>query len=165
MIKMFCNPCKYKKINRIKFYNTILEECDDCEFASISIIDYPNFIKNAIIFNNFLGINVFTIIDTLPFKDQTKYELLNKCFFIDLSKANKTNNICRICNEKLYEIKKDKNFSLYFCETCMTVFFNRKEFKKYIEKNIKFINKFYYFIIIKKRFLHLFKGGKNNVKK
>lgn len=162
---MFCNPCKYKKINHIKFYNTVIAECNNCEFASISILDYQNLINDAIISNNFLRINIFTIIDTLSLKDQKKYQFLNNYFAIDMLKSIKTKEICRICGENLYKIKKDKNFSLYFCETCMTVYFNKKEFKKYIEKCIKFINKFYYFIIIKERFLHLFKEGKNNVKK
>ena len=163
---MYCNLCKYEDITQIKLYDNIVDSCSKCDYCTISIGDYFNFIKMAIIKNGFLNINVFTIIDTLPIKEQQQYEMLMESFSINEDDFEKTTNKCRICSGQLFEIKKDNDFSLFFCENCLNVYFQKNEFKKYVEKRIKFILKFYYFIYIKERFLHLIrKEGKNNVKK
>ena len=163
---MYCNTCKYKNINNVRLYDYILSECEECGYCSISLNDYKNFINSAIIYNHFLNITIFTIIDTLPKNLQKKYYILLKDLDLDFDNYVKTNNKCRICGEHLFEIKKSNHFSFLFCEYCLNIYFNKKQFKEYIEKRIKFINKFYYLIIIKERFLQLFKKeGKNNVKK
>lgn len=161
---MFCDFCKYENINHIKLYNTIVDECSKCEYCSISLSNYFDFINDIIISNHFLGINIFTIIDMLPRKHQIKYQMLYECFSINLNELNETNRKCRICGEYLFEIKKSNNFSLYICKNCMNVFFNKEKIKEYVEEKIKFIHKYYYFIIIRKRFLQLIeRRGKNNV--
>lgn len=154
---MFCNPCKYEKINQIKLYDFIVDECSECEYCSIPVIEYFNFIRMVIIKYHFLNISILTDIDILPKHLKNKYQMLFECFSINLNNLFESNYQCRICGEDFYEIKKDKNFSLYFCQNCMNIFFNKKDFKKYVEKEIKFINKFYYFIYMKERFLQLFK--------
>lgn len=162
---MYCNLCKYEDITQIKLYDNIVDSCSKCDYCTISINDYSNFIKMAIIKNGFLNINIFTIIDMLSIKEQHQYEMLINSFDIsNLNDFKETTNKCRICCGKLFEIKKDNNFSLFLCENCLNVYFQKNEFKKYMEKRIKLILKFYYFIYIKERFLHLIgKEGKNNV--
>ena len=162
---MYCNPCKYKNIDQIKIYNTVVDECYKCNYCSIPFDEYINFILDAIISNHFSNINIFTIIDTLSNRDQNKYSMIMDYFLISAQNLKETNNICRICGEKLYEIKKDKNFSIYICKNCSNVFFEKEKFKSYLKKKIKIINRYYYFINIKERFLRLIKkGSKNNVK-
>lgn len=162
---MYCNSCEYKNITQIKFYDYGVDSCSKCGYCTISISDYFNFIRMSIIKEGFLNLNVFSIIDMLPIKQQHQYEILSDSFNIDLAELEETNKKCRICGEPLFKIKKNENFSLYFCEHCLNVYFQKNEFKKYLENRIKFILKFYYFIYIKERFLRLFtKEGKNNVK-
>ncbi len=163
---MYCkDSCEYKNIKKIILHNFVLDICDKCNYCSISISEYFDFLNQVIISNHLFNINLFTIVDAIPKNEQNKYNDFLNYFLINLNHLKKCEKYCRICGDILSEEKKSKNFSIYFCNNCMHVYFEKNLFNKYLKKKIKIFNNFYFLIYMYKRFLQLFKRGKNNVKK
>ena len=157
-----CKLCKYKDIYHIDLYDTIVDNCRECQLCSLSLAEYYDLVVNILVHYKIGNINRLSDIDNLKFSEKRKINSFLAYFAIDLARLEETDKICRACESNLHELYLVGGTHVYICKECMKIFFYLDDFQNHINFILKTYNSYFKYI---KRFLQLFKRSKNNAEK
>lgn len=157
----FCNPCSFKNIIKIVFYEILFYRCEKCDYSFINLNDYKALIYNIICHHKIGNLTYNMDEDILSKKDLKKLHEFKEFLKIDKSiLINDNKNICPICRtEHLKYGFFNKKVKYFICDDCQRLFFNIDEFNNLLEDLTK--KKTFYFKL-KEIFTKLW--SKNNAK-